>query len=105
MKLTKSSCVATGRRPIHKRTLKCLLRQFGIETVRDPVENNRVMLGKRANRSLWDIWELVQKRWKLLRKKLHPDVNHVRYDKLAVMSAIYDTIMLRLKQRGICAAS
>jgi hypothetical protein len=101
--IIKSSCVAIGRRPIHKMPLDALLVRFGVEKVRDPADNNPRMFGRRIKRTLWDVWELVKSRWQLLRKKLHPDVSGYGYEVFAVMSAVHDTIIQRLRKRGIGA--
>ncbi len=103
--IIKSSCVAIGRRPIHKMPLDALLVRFGVEKVRDPADSWPRMFGRRIKRTLWDVLDLVKARWHKLRKELHPDVSSHSYEIFAVMSAIHDMILIRLKQKGICIAS
>lgn len=94
-----------GRRPVHYRTLPNLLVQFGIAKCRNRNGGEPAMFPKRRGqrrRSLWEIFELVRARWKELRW-LHPDVSGGSHELFAVMSAIHDVIMLRLKRKGICA--
>lgn len=100
MKLRLSTKYMEGKRPIHVWPLSTLLKRFGIPHVR-PKTGGRAMFSKTNKRSLWDIWEMVQNRWKKLRRQLHPDASNNSYERFAVMSAMYDAIILRLKQRGI----
>lgn len=93
--------VALGRRPIHRWTLLTLLRRFGIKETCCPYHGHRAIMGRHIRRSLWDIWDLVKARWKHLRRKLHPDGTGQGYEAFAIMSAVHDTIILRLKAKGI----
>jgi hypothetical protein len=86
--------------PIQHRKLAQLLNQFGIAKVRHPC-GRMVMFTKHSHRTLWDVWELVKERWKKLCRQLHPDVSGNSYEQFAVMSAIHDMILLRLKKKGI----
>jgi hypothetical protein len=99
--IIKSSAVAPGCRPIHRWTLITLLKRFGIQEVRCPYHGHRAIMGRHIRRSLWDIWDLVKARWGVLRRKLHPDVTGQGYEAFAVMSAVHDAILVRLKAKGI----
>ncbi len=93
--------VRTGLRPVHYWTLAQLLRQFGIKGKIDPLRKDLrrpVYFGKRARWNYWDLVDAVKLRWKLLARKLHPDITGRSCTMFAQMSAIHDTIMVRLER-------
>src|SRR5262245_60772590 len=92
-----SSMVPACKRPIHKRTLAQLLKQFGVAPMRRPDGHFRQV----AHRCLWQVADLVRARWNWLRRVLHPDYSGKGYEPFAIMSAIYATIKTRLKAKGI----
>lgn len=98
----KSTQIAVGKRPVQRWKLSQLLIAFGVPQLLHPFHGgHRSMFPKWGKRSLWDVVDLVKERWKQLRRQLHPDVSGLGYEPFAVMSAIHDTIMRRLKQKGV----
>jgi len=98
-----STRMPVGRKPAHLCGLATLLRRFGVEGERPLGYDKSVFLGKRAKRSLWDLWDATRARWREIVWKHHPDRGGCTKT-FARLSEIHDTILRRLKKKGISTA-